>query len=96
MTYEIKFTQGGYGFEHNWNLVMTDRNGTVKSFFLGQDVKFCNRVLGMEPGYVVRQIGSGDLRLEKTRKDLGKFIVKSLGLSARKLKKMETWELCCQ
>jgi len=54
MNAEINITSN-YGFDHNWTLVVSTKTKT-KSFYLGQDVKFCSRVLGMEPSYIVRQI----------------------------------------
>ncbi len=62
-----------YGFAHYWTLVY--RN---KSYYLGQDVKVCSRLLGMTPGYVAREIGDNDLTNEKTNKKLAQFIVKTL------------------
>jgi hypothetical protein len=80
-----------YGFDHNWTLVVEE-----KEFYLGQDVKFCSRVLGMSPSYIVQQIGSGELDDPKVNTRLAKFIVKSLGLTKKKLMSMNTWELCSQ
>lgn len=81
-----------YGFDHNWTLVLP----SGKSFYLGQDVKFCSRVLGMEPSYIAKQIGSSDLRPEKTRRKLAQFIIDSLNLDTKQLKALQPWELCCQ
>jgi hypothetical protein len=80
-----------YGFDHNWTLCVDE-----KEFYLGQDVKFCSRVLGMSPSYVVQQIGSGELEDPKINTRLAKFIVKSLGLTKKKLMSMNTWDLCSQ
>jgi len=80
-----------YGFDHNWTLCVDK-----KEFYLGQDVKFCSRVLGMSPSYVVQQIGSGELEDPKVNMRLAKFILKSLGLNKKKLLTMSTWELCAQ
>jgi len=52
--------------------------------------------LGMSPSYVVQQIGSGHLEDPKVNTRLAKFIVKSLGLTKKKLMSMNTWELCSQ
>ena len=95
MNAEIKISSS-YGFDHNWTLVVSTKTKT-KSFYLGQDVKFCNRVLEMEPGYVVRQIGTGEIS-EGTpgNKKLAKFIVKELGLNGRNIDKIEPWGLCAQ
>ena len=81
-----------YGFDHNWTLVVND-----KSFYLGQDVKFCSRVLGMEPRDVVLAIGTGEIgEGTKGNKALAKFIYKTLGLNAKTLNKLNNWELCAQ
>jgi len=80
-----------YGFDHNWTLCVDQ-----KEFYLGQDVKFCSRVLGMSPSYVVQQIGSSELEDPKVNTRLAKFIVKSLGLTKKKLMSMNTWDLCSQ
>jgi hypothetical protein len=85
-----------YGFCHNWVLLVTFRNGKKRMFYLGQDVKFCQRVLGMEPAYIVQQIKSNDLRNKKTLDKLARFILKSLDLNAKKLRELNAWDLCCQ
>lgn len=80
-----------YGFEHNWTL-----HAFGRSFYLGQDVKFCQRVLGMEPSYVVQQIGSNDLRNEETKQRLAEFICDELNLNEESVNEVEDWGLCCQ
>ena len=85
-----------YGFDHNWTLVVETAKKT-KSFYLGQDVKFCNRVLGMTPAYIVSQIGTGMIdEGEKGNTLLAKFICKTLGLNGRNIDAFEPWELCSQ
>ncbi len=79
-----------YGFAHYWTLIY--RN---KRYHLGQDVKFCNRVLNMLPRDVVEAIGDNDLSNEKTNRKLARFIVSTL--KERHLinfKNLQTWELC--
>ena len=88
MTIEITKT---YGFCHNWTL-----KAYGKSFYLGQDVKFCHRVLNCDPSYVVQQIGSNDLGKESTKKRLAKFILDSLELTRTEIKNMEPWGLCAE
>jgi hypothetical protein len=95
MDSQVTFTPNGYGFGYDWNLNVTTHNSS-KSFYLGQDVKFCRRVLGMEPSYVVEQIGNNDLRNVETQKKLGDFIINTLGLSEQEIDTLESWELCCQ
>ena len=87
----IEITTGGYGFSHNWTL---DAYG--KKFYLGQDVKFCRRVLGMDASYIVSQIGSNDLGSEKTRNKLARFICDELSVNRRTVNDLEPWSLCSQ
>jgi hypothetical protein len=95
MNAEIKISSS-YGFDHNWTLVVSTAKKT-KSFYLGQDGKFCSRVLGMETSYVVQKIGTREIS-EGTpgNKKLAKFIVKELGLNGRNIDKIEPWGLCAQ
>lgn len=79
-----------YGFDHNWTLLVNN-----KSFYLGQDVKFCRRVLGMEPRYIVEQIGSANIQDEKVNKKLAQFIVKQLG-GKKAITNLQPWELCAE
>ena len=82
-------------FGHDWNLIVETHNG-IKNFYLGQDVKFCSRVLGMSPSYIVQQIGTGDFTKEENLKLLGNFITEHLGLIDEQVQELQTWELCCQ
>ena len=78
-----------YGFAHYWTLIY--RN---KRFHLGQDVKVCNRLLGMTPGYVAAEIGDNDLTNEKTNKKLAQFIVKTLKeRHSINFKNLQPWDL---
>ena len=77
-----------YGFDHNWTLEL----GT-KQFYLGQDVKFCTRVLGMAPMDVIHEIGSADIQNDKVNKRLASFIVKQLG-GRKRIINLDIWELC--
>ena len=92
----IRIERGSYGFGYNWSLVVTKRNGEQKSFYLGQDVKFCSRVLGMSPAYVVEQIGSGDITKPKVNARLANFIIDTLNLDELELFSMHGWELSAQ
>tara|TARA_R110000868_G_scaffold105830_3_gene290575 strand:+ start:1776 stop:2060 length:285 start_codon:yes stop_codon:yes gene_type:complete len=82
-------------FGHDWILVLETKK-VRKSFYLGQDVKFCNRVLGMSPRDVVNEIGSGDFTKDSNLKILGKFISKRLELSSKSIDELGVWDLCCQ
>ena len=88
---KVLISSSSYGFDHNWTLCVDQ-----KEFYLGQDVKFCSRVLGMSPSYVVQQIGGSELEDPKINTRLAKFILKSLGLTKKKLMSMNTWDLCSQ
>lgn len=96
MNVTLTTQQGAYGFGNDWSLHYESDNGTKKSFYLGQDVKFCSRVLGMSPAYIVQEIGDNDLRNEDTRKRLAEFIVDTLDLTDEQLSGLQPWELCCQ
>jgi hypothetical protein len=95
MKAEIRITSN-YGFDHNWTLIVSTPKKT-KQFLLGQDVKFCNRVLGMDTSYVVEQIGTRVIDYgTRGNKKLAKFICDELGLNGRNIDKIEPWALCCQ
>ena len=94
MKAQIKINSS-YGFDHNWTLEVTTNEG-IKTFYLGQDVKFCSRVLNCEPSYIVKQIGSNDLSKETTKKKLAKFIVNSLNLNRSNIKNINSWQLCAE
>lgn len=95
MKAQIEITKQ-YGFAHYWNLVLTKRNGEQKSFFLGQDVKFCDRVLGMSPSYIVEQIGSNEITEPKINTRLANFILDTLNISKKDLFTMNGWELSAE
>jgi hypothetical protein len=80
-----------YGFIHNWTL-----KAYGKSFYLGQDVKFCSRVLGCEPSYIVQQIGDNNLVKKSTNKKLAKFILESLNINRSNIKNIDPWQLCAE
>jgi len=94
MKAQIKINSS-YGFDHNWTLVVTTSQGT-RAFYLGQDVKFCKRILGMDTSYIVEQIGSNNLYDPKVNGRLAKFIIKSLGLSTKQLNTLQPWELSAE
>ena len=92
MIIEISTTNYGGGFvTHKWTL-----KAYGKSFYLGQDAKFCDRVLGMSPRYIVQQIGSDDLRRDTTRKKLAKFICGQLDITRTNAKAIEPWGLSAE
>ncbi len=81
--------RGGYGFGHTWTLEVYG-----KQYYLGQDVKFCSRVLGMSPSDVVSAIGTNRLDTDEGTKALARFIVVELGI--KKSSKIEPWGLCSE
>ena len=84
---------GPYGFGRTWQLQVATRKRT-KIFYLGQDVKFCSRILGMSSQEVVRRIGTEDIGNGSIgAKRLGRLIVSELGLNGRNVFKFESWEL---
>lgn len=95
MKAEIKITSQ-YGFAHYWELIVSTRT-KQKRFFLGQDVKFCSRVLGMETSYIVQQIGTREIdNGTPGNRKLAQFICKELGLNGRNIDKIEAWGLCAE
>jgi hypothetical protein len=95
MKAEIKVTVQ-YGFAHYWELIVSTKT-KQKRFFLGQDVKFCARVLGMEPTYIAQQIGTREIdNGTPGNKKLAKFICDELGLNGRNIDKIEAWGLCAE
>ena len=85
----IEVSAGEWG--HNWTLIAYGH-----SFYLGQDVKFCERVLGVRTSDVAEAIGSNDLRTDTVRRRLANYIMSSLGLDKQNVKEIQPWELCCQ
>jgi hypothetical protein len=89
---KVIITRDGYGIGHNWTLEYNK-----KQFFLGQDVKFCQRVLGFSPASIVKRIGTAEIDNDTIgNKKLAKFIVSNLGLTKSNTKNLNTWELCAQ
>jgi len=84
---------GGF-MVHNWQLVLT-KGKQEKKFFLGQDSKFCSRVLGMTTSDVVDAVGSSELFKDEVKIKLANFIVKRLKLTEEAFN-LQSWELSCQ
>jgi hypothetical protein len=92
----IEVNRGSYGFGHEWTLIVST-NTKHNRLYLGQDSKFCNRVLGMEPSEVVFRIGTREIdNGTRGNKVLAKFICGRLGLNGRNINKIKQWELCAQ
>ena len=88
---KVIITRGAYGFGHEWTLVAYGHN-----FFLGQDVKFCSRVLGMSPIEIVGRIGSPQIEEDDINKRLAQLICDELGVTKSNVKDIERWSLCAQ
>jgi hypothetical protein len=84
---------GGF-MVHNWQLVLT-KGKLEKKFFLGQDAKFCSRVLGMSTHEVIDAVGSSELFRDEVKIKLAEFIVSQLELTEDAFN-LESWELSCQ
>jgi len=84
---------GGF-MVHNWQLVLT-KGKKEKKFFLGQDEKFCSRVLGMTTSDVVDAVGSSELFRDEVKIKLAEFIVRRLKLTEEAFN-LQSWELSCQ
>ena len=91
MANSVVITRGSYGFGHEWTLKAFD-----KSFFLGQDGKFCRRVLRLDPSYIVEQIGSGEITEPEVNEKLADFIIEHLELTEESVAELQPWELCAQ
>jgi hypothetical protein len=92
MKAKIEISNGSYGFGKTWTLVVNETH----HFYLGQDVKFCSRVLGVSPSYIVQQIGSNDVEKPSVNKRLANFIINQLELTETKLKTLQAWELSAE
>jgi len=86
---KVIITRGSYGFGHEWTL-----EAYGKQYYLGQDVKFCSRVLEMEPSYIVKQIGSPEIEMPAVNNKLAKFICNELGITRKT--NINAWDLCAQ
>ena len=90
----ISVTTGGYGFSHDWTL-----NAYGRNFYLGQDLKFCIRVLGMQPRDIINAAGLQapcDMRVERNRRAIARFICRELGITRSNVKSIYPWGLCAQ
>lgn len=85
---DILISKGSYGFGHVWTL-----EAYGKKFYLGQDSKFCSRVLGLSPRDITEAIGSNDLRLRSTRQKLARFVCDKLEVTRSTVNKIQPWDL---
>lgn len=93
----LKITfSSSYGFDHNWTLSF-DINDKHYSYYLGQDVKFCQRVLGMTTRQVIDKVDglTGNIKKPEENLLLAQFIVDHLAI----LDNIDTanpWDYCAQ
>ncbi|NBW56708.1 hypothetical protein EBR43_02770 [bacterium] len=96
METSVIITPNPYGFGRNWSLLVKTP-GHTKSFYLGQDVKFCSRVLGMTPRDVVEAIGTGEISEgQPGNKKLAEFICECLELDETNVMGLESWSLSAE
>ena len=86
---KVIITRGAYGFGHDWTL-----EAYGKQYYLGQDVEFCSRVLGVSPSALVTIIGGREIESPKINRNLARFICKELNI--KRSTKINAWELCAQ
>ena len=94
MKTKIEFTST-YGFDHNWILVC-ETPKQKRAFYLGQDVKFCNRVLGLTHRDIVEAIGTREITTKQGNIKLAKFICKQLGINGKNMHKLQDWSICAE
>lgn len=90
-----------YGMFCYWHLVKAAKNEDgsyrcLNMWCLGQDVKVCSRILGMEPRDVMSSAKISKLTTEKDKIKLAKFIMNHLEIDAKKLEGVKSWELACE
>lgn len=96
MEASVIITPNPYGFGKNWSLSVKTEDGD-KKFYLGQDVKFCRRVLGMEPRDIVEAIGTAEISEGQLgNRLLADFICEQLELDETRVGELEVWELSAE
>lgn len=81
-----------------WHLCVEfgGKKGYLKMFYLGQDVKYCYRIMGGTLTEVLKETRIKKIETHKERVKLGNFIIRTLGLTSKDLKEIETWDLACE
>jgi hypothetical protein len=64
-----------------------------RKFYLGQDVKFCDRVLNIAPRDLVKQIGSNHIYRKTINLRLARFICNELNINRSTVKQLDAWQL---
>lgn len=94
----VEIMPNRYGFGTDWTLVI-EHEGQTKRFWLGQDAKVCQRIIGGSPEDVIAEIGSNDLSQKQTREKLAELILDSVGFEPGKeneLLNLQPWELAAE
>ena len=99
MQLRIVLSKGPIG-STRWSLVVTFRDGSIKEFYLGQDIKFIRRILGYDESDFFEMLGivsKKDNRSlkwnDKISQRIANFIKRDLELTPKILRKLEIWEL---
>lgn len=81
---------------HYWTLIV-ESNKRFYSFYLGQDIKFCKRVLKIEPQALVTMLGTNNLT-EGTdgNKRLANVIVAVLDITSTHIRHIPKQSFCAQ
>lgn len=102
--YELIVRPNAFGFGKDWTIVLTKGN-VKKSFWLGQDVKVVNRMLGMNmidaTKYYSNKAGSNNFEVIAPfiASDILRKIADTQRLDQDKLEQifnMNSWELCVE
>lgn len=88
---KVRITNGYYNFGKIWVLECYG-----KEFYLGQDVKVCSRVLGMEPSQVVQEIGTREIETKRGNLRLARFLVKQLGITRSNVNIFQSWQFSAE
>jgi hypothetical protein len=96
----IRITPNGYGFGHDWTLVLI-KDGIPRTFWLGQDVKYCSRA-GLDPASIVAYLGSNNLKDPDNNEKLAWLIMENLSdedpdeVAEKIYEHLQSWELSCE
>jgi hypothetical protein len=87
---EIILSAGPYGFGRTWQL-----KAFGKLFYLGQDAKVCDRIIGLAPSDVIDVIRGNNISDDKINNNLAVLIIDTLGLTYESAQDLEAWALAC-
>ena len=79
-----------YGFGRTWQL-----KAFGKLFYLGQDAKVCDRIIGLAPSDVIDVIRGNNISDDKINNNLAVLIIDTLGLTYESAQDLEAWALAC-